>query len=329
MNAVRGLRLWALLTISPWLLGARGCIEELSVGVERGEQVPDAAQVLDGGPVDGGLPSCAARACGETRPESRLCDDGNAVEAHCAPSGERCAWVLPECPPPSDGGPNGGPCRPDDCEFIISFETSSLLDEFGCADGTEPSCVRNESGYCSYRCPEEVSCSLARDTCPPGSFCVFSLGTCGRNEEVAFCQARSSACPELDAPVCGCDGVTYANTCKAFQAGVSVSFNGRCDEKVTLCDACPTVSFSQPAGELCQDGRHRAGPTCVQKPKGGCAYQWLACPSEECEPSWQSLAAAGECWSDDDCAPGQQCLEVSICPCNATCLSADRPGHCG
>ena len=38
------------------------------------------------------------------------------------------------------------------------------------------------------------------------------------------------ACPEVYAPVCGCDGVTYSNACFADMAGVAIDYRGPCRE---------------------------------------------------------------------------------------------------
>ena len=42
-------------------------------------------------------------------------------------------------------------------------------------------------------------------------------------------QPRPDACIEVEMPVCGCDGKTYGNACKATMAGVSVESNAACN----------------------------------------------------------------------------------------------------
>jgi hypothetical protein len=81
--------------------------------------------------------------------------------------------------------------------------------------------------------PLAQSCgSRGLPECPEGTFCSFPPGAdCGRADAPGTCAPRPEACIQLFDPVCGCDGQTHGNACSANSAGVSVDFDGPCEEQ--------------------------------------------------------------------------------------------------
>jgi len=78
--------------------------------------------------------------------------------------------------------------------------------------------------------PELDLCgSRGLPACTAGEFCDFSeKADCGRSDEPGVCEPRPEACITIFDPVCGCDGITYSNSCAAHAAGMSVDYKGPC-----------------------------------------------------------------------------------------------------
>lgn len=64
--------------------------------------------------------------------------------------------------------------------------------------------------------------------CEDGQYCDFGMGQCLVSDAAGACRAQPEMCPQLHAPVCGCDGKTYGNACSAAAAGAQIDHEGRC-----------------------------------------------------------------------------------------------------
>jgi hypothetical protein len=93
------------------------------------------------------------------------------------------------------------------------------------------------------------------------------------------CKAKPSTCPGSWAPVCGCNGATYANDCYRLQAGVPLQHQG-------ACATAPPDAFVWPDLPPPLD----AGPgTCGPFPGGQCPWN-MVCNIQSCYSG-----AAGVC----------------------------------
>lgn len=70
-------------------------------------------------------------------------------------------------------------------------------------------------------------------TCDDGLYCAYTIGqSCGAGDQQGVCTLASRFCPLFIAPVCGCNGTTYGNSCQAGIGGTSVDRVGPCDVDV-------------------------------------------------------------------------------------------------
>lgn len=71
---------------------------------------------------------------------------------------------------------------------------------------------------------ENEFCNLNTD-CESSQYCAKPANDCEGNGE---CTEKPVGCPDIWAPVCGCDNETYGNSCEASAAGVTVDYEGVC-----------------------------------------------------------------------------------------------------
>lgn len=146
--------------------------------------------------------------------------------------------------------------------------------------------------------------------CPPGcgdaGICEFMSCTA----TVGLCFERPTSCSNDFEPVCGCDGITYVNSCRRALAGARHAHRGECMNE------------------------------CVMAPRTGCCFDQADCDvgldcygvgscSAGAEGRCLAPPVVGACWADSDCRGGTpRCVGASVCPCGASCLVADAPGTC-
>jgi hypothetical protein len=155
---------------------------------------------------------------------------------------------------------------------------------------------------------------IAGFQCPEKQFCSYPLSAkCGAGDMAGSCKPIPDLCTMEFAPVCGCDGKTYATTCVAGRSGVSVAKAGACagDSGTGIAEGklCGTrgVHGDCSEGLYCayrsQCGATDSGGTCTKKSQA-CTREYMpvcGCDNRtypnKCEAAHAgvSVARAGEC----------------------------------
>lgn len=360
------------------MLGAKGCeVGRIGDNSASCEQASDCTRAefcrLD--TQCGGEGSCVARpdTCQDIYAPVCGCDDktyGNECEAHGAGVSVAKRGACEDSSARTCGGLMGAECADGEfckydaqakcgaadqtgvCTQLPELCTLEYSPVCGCDDKTYGNtCAAHTAGVSVARngpCTDddEVLCGgLQGAACGRGEFCDFGEdGQCGASDRTGICRPAPEVCPEIWAPVCGCDGKTYESECVANGNGIAVASQGECKPAGTSCgsrgqDECGAGEFCDfPASASC--GTADAPGTCTPRPEA-CDLIYspvCGCDGEtygnECDAQMRgvSVAAPGECSTDNTCGGllGKSCPKGSFCAYEpeAACGQGDMTGTC-
>ncbi|MBM4370392.1 MAG: hypothetical protein FJ098_01975 [Deltaproteobacteria bacterium] len=200
--------------------------------------------------------------CPVVPPENLCFEVGGACYGSCPPGWTAMDEYTPWCPASKTC------CVPDGLECLGAGSFQPVIpDPTPCCAGLEtiPSAKVNEDGQCDWMqgaalcsdCPNglcegwENFCNCPDDCggvepagcdpwqggtiqCPAGQFCHVPPHTCGTPAFIGTCVPIPAACTNPgNQQVCGCNGITYGNPCKADMSQQAIAYAGPCGTAAT------------------------------------------------------------------------------------------------
>lgn len=91
------------------------------------------------------------------------------------------------------------------------------------------SCLADCHDQCAATRQPGDACSAASRSCDDGLYCRRLPGACEAPAPEGRCRKIPKTCDFRWAPVCGCDGLTYASSCLAENHRMSIADDGECE----------------------------------------------------------------------------------------------------